>query len=678
MLHQPLNCDVTATLLEEAIERSRAQVLDIGDLLGFVEKLKTAGGIQQVVELYKAWIAFNPDHPLLYAAYYNYGMALADASDMPAAVNALRASIRLKPDFYPPYINLGNILERLGKRDRAVLEWMGLVNMFPSVTGESIKYKTLGLKQIGRVLEAAQSDAAAEDVLRQSLEIDSNQPDVVQHWISLRMRQCKWPILPDSSPVETKKLTGSISPLSLACLADDPIFQLATAFEYNKESIGYPRRVEASKPDLMPGGRSSRKLRIGYVSSDFREHAVGFSMTDVIESHDRRNFDIFTYYCGIPGSDSTRQRIEAATDSWIDLNGLDDEAAATKIRADGIDILVDLNGYTKDARTKVFALRPAPIAVNWFGFPGTMASTYHHYIIADPIIIPESHELYYSEKVLRLPCYQPNDRKRVVAAQKTTRRDENLPDDAFVFCCLNGSQKLTASTFERWMAILRGVPNGVLWLLTSADETNQRLRQRAEEHGVAPSRLIFAEKKPNPAHLARYPLADLFLDTFPYGAHTTAADAMWMGVPVLTAPGRSFASRVCASLVHAADIGELVCSSANDYVERAIEFGRDRAKLNDVKAKLASARDTCLLFDTPKLIMHLEDLYRQMWSDFMCGELPRPDLTNLDVYHGIGMGQALESIEQASDDEYHGLYRRQLAERHDNYPLGWDKRLWQN
>jgi predicted O-linked N-acetylglucosamine transferase (SPINDLY family) len=676
MLNRRLDFDVTAELFSDAI--NRAQGLPITELLECAEKLKGHGERQRVVDLYKTWIAYNSDHQLLYAIYFNYGVSLLDVSDHPGAINALRETIRIKPDFSPPYINLGNIMEGLGHTDRAVGQWMNLVNMFPAVNGEAVTYKSMALKQIGRVLEKAQNDSAAEDALRQSLDINPEQPEVKQHWISLRQRQCKWPAVSGWENVQKAKLLAAISPLSVACYTDDPMFQLAVGYQYNKKSIGMPAKPRSATAVFSPDRRKAGKLRIGYVSSDLRNHAVGFAMTEVVELHNRENVEVFAYYCGIEGTDATQSRIKAAVDHWLDINPLDDEQAAAKIREDEIDILVDLNGYTKDARTKVFSLRPAPINVNWFGFPSSMASPYHHYIIADPYIIPENHEIYYSEKVLRMPCYQPNDRKRIVATHRPTRKDANLPENAFVYCCLNGMQKLTAITFERWMNILRSVDNSVLWLLSGTSDTNTRLQQMASQQGVAPERLIFAERRANPDHLARYPLADLFLDNLPYGAHTTAADSMWMGVPILTLMGRSFASRVCASLLHAAGTEELICASPAEYIARAIELGRDKQKYSAIKQKLVSGRDTCLLFDTPQLVRNLEGLYQGMWADYLRGDLPRPDLRNLDIYHEIGLELDLEKIELLPDPAYFSLYREKLDERHSVYPIGSDARLWQN
>ena len=385
----------------------------------------------------------TPTTELLHVVYFNYAVALAKAGDRAGAIITLRECIRLKPDFYPPYINLGRMLEDAGQPGPAVAQWMALVGSLPAVNGDSVRHKLMALQQMGRVLEGLNQDGAAEDALKQALDINPAQSEVIQHWIALRQRQCKWPVIQGWEYVEAKALMAGISPLSLANLADDPMFQLARAYRYAKEAIGYPRS-QSRYAHPAPARRDARKLRIGYVSSDLREHAVGFAMTDLVETHDRAHFEIHAYYCGIKPPRSDPGRIKNSVDHWLDINGLSDEQAAGKIAEDKIDILVDLNGYTKDARTKVFALRPAPVIVNWFGYPGSMGSPYHHYIIADPHIIPEEHEIYYSEKVLRLPCYQPNDRKRVVAnvASVPSGRSD-CPSGRWSICCLNGMQKIT-------------------------------------------------------------------------------------------------------------------------------------------------------------------------------------------------------------------------------------------
>lgn len=667
---EPLGLTAATDLYNDAVRRAVARQMPVVDLFGTTVTLSSAGQNQATVDLYRIWVAYNGDDPLLYAVLFNYGVALMANRDHVGAINVLRECLRIKPDFGPAHINLGRALEDSGQAGTAVAQWLTLVNNLSAVTGETVSHKTTALQQIGRVLEAANSDAAAEDALKQSLDINVNQMEVMQHWISLRQRQCKWPAVEPWERASRKDMHNGISSLSLACLADEPMFQMAKAYAYAKKALGMPQAV------ARPQGARHDKLRIGYVSSDLREHAVGFAMTDVMELHDKDKFDVYAYYCGISRTDTTQQRIMNAVTQWTDINGMTDDQAAEKIAADGVDIIIDLNGYTKDARTKVFARRPAPIAVNWFGFPGTMATPYHHYIVADEAIIPPSHELYYSEKVLRLPCYQPNDRKRTVSAQRPTRMQVGLPQDAFVYCSFNGTQKTTPRVFQRWMAVLRQVPNSVLWLLTGTADANERLRRAAAEQGVAPDRVIFADKMANPDHLARYPLADLFLDSMPYGAHTTAADSLWMNVPIVTWPGRSFAARVCTSLVRAAGAPELACASADEYIALAVELARNPERLAAIKAKLAAARDTCTLFNTPALVRDLEALYQQMWSEYKSGNLPVPDLRNLEIYHEIGLGLDIEGAESLSDEAFIAQYQEKLSEWHSVYPIPFDDRLW--
>jgi predicted O-linked N-acetylglucosamine transferase (SPINDLY family) len=302
-----------------------------------------------------------------------------------------------------------------------------------------------------------------------------------------------------------------------------------------------------------------------------------------------------------------------------------------------------------------------------------MGTPYHHYVIADPQVIPQGHEIYFSERVVRLPCYQPNDRKRRVAAAAAKRSDEGLPENGFVFCCLNGAQKITAQVFLAWMKILAETDGSVLWLLDSTEDANRRLRQMAAAAGIAPERICFAPKRPNPEHLARYRLADLFLDTFPYGAHTTASDAMWMGTPVLTIEGTGFAARVCSGLVRSAGLPDLVCRNLEDYMTRAIAIARAPGAAAALRGRLEQARATCALFDTPRLVESLEAVFDQMWEEFRRGDLPVPKLTNLACYEEIGLDLLSGREGQAIAPE---SYRAELASWNETEPLAADGRLW--
>jgi len=655
-----------------AVLQATARTLTVADLIRTCDTLRQSGQPGSVENLYSVWIECNHDDPMLYAVLFNYAVTLSDAGKLQLARECLERALSLQPDFIPAYINLGRILERLGQVGQAVAQWTLALTRMAAVQGSVVGHKTTTLNQSARALETANQDQAAENLLRQSLELDCHQREVIQHLIALRQRQCEWPVVCPNERVSRTTLMEGMSPLSAAAYTDDPMLQLATAWFYNKCDVGMPSEAMSSWPRAM---KSTGRLRIGYLSSDLREHAVGYLMAEVFGLHDRNRVEVFAYYCGPEARDPLHASFKSGADHWRSIGGMDDAAAARQMAEDGIQILVDLNGYTRDARLKLVAHRPAPVIVNWLGFPGTMASPYHHYLIADDWVIPETHEVYYSERVLRLPCYQPNNRQRQVSERRPSRGDVGLPEKAMVYCCFNGTHKLNRATFERWLKILAGVPDSVLWLLSSTEGTHERLRGYASQRGIARDRLVFAEKMANPAHLARYTLADLFLDTTPYGAHTTASDALWMGIPVLTLGGRSFASRVCGSLVRSAGIPDLICSSADEFVDRAIAFGRDPSLLAPYRARLHASRDSCTLFDTPLLVRHLEELYGQMWAQFEKGELPQPDLANLDVYLEVGNQVDHEEIEVQSIADYRSWWLERLTKRHSFRPIAPDRRL---
>lgn len=667
---------MVAEVFSEALKKAMERTLTVGALLGTAQQLDKAGESSLAIALYRTWIENNADNPLLHAMYFNYAVLLNAANEPAAAKAALLEAIRINPDFYPPYINLGHVLDRMGAGGEAVLQWQKVAQRLPQINGENLNYKTTALKQIARVLERGFLDPNAEEVLRQGLDINPDQSDAVQHWVSLRQRQCKWPVIQPFSQLTRSRLLEGISALSLAAYTDDPLLQMANAYRYCKHNIGKPTISFAEKHKARASEKSTKRLKIGYLSSDLREHAIGFLTAEIFGLHDRDKVEVYLYYCGIPAEDEIKARIRPTGDHWVDITPMPDEKAAQLIFDDGIDILVDINGYTNSARTKVLAMRPAPIIVNWLGFPGTVASPYHNYIIADPFIIPPEFEIYYTEKVVRLPCYQPNDRKRIIAPETPTRKDVGLPEDGVVFCCFNGVHKVTQFTWRRWMDILKAVPGSVLWLLDSIETTNARLKELAQQHGVDPSRIIYAGKRRNPNHLARYPLADIFLDTVPYGAHTTSSDALWMGVPVITLVGRGFASRVCGSLVKSAGMEELICHTPESFVALAVELGNNAEKRLEVRRKLKANRDTCVLFNTPLLVSSLEGLYAEMWKDFTSGNLPRPNLANLDVYSDIGVELDKDDVELMLVPDYNGLYEQKLAEQDSYAYLPHDVRLW--
>ena len=663
--------------LVDLFTRARRQQLSLAELFQTAERLSAAGHTPHAAELYKTWIAFNDANPLLHLAYFNYSVSLAAAGDTASTLNALRAAIRINPQFGQAHINLGRTLEDCGLTGQAVQQWRTYAEATAEVTPDKISNRLLILQHIGRVLEGIGHLEEAETALWQAMELQPHRTEAAQHWISLRMRQCKWPVITPSIHITPRQFMDAMSSMTIACYVDDPLFHLAKAHRYCHATVGRPADLKSlvRKPVRQKSGTGQR-LRVGYVSSDLRQHAVGFALSEVLELHDKASVEIFAYYCGDAAPlDQTQARIKRAVDHWRDIAALSDIDAARQIVADEIDVLIDVNGYTKHARTAIFAYRPAPVIVNFCGYPGSMASPYHQYMIADERIVPVENEVYYTEKVLRIPCNQPVDRKRAVSP-RPTRASVGLPENAFVFASFNGMQKISAACFSRWMAILLATPGSVLWLLVGDDSVNERLKQMAQQAGVAPERLIFAGKAQNPDHLARIGIADLFLDTFPYGAHSTAADAITQGLPVLTVAGKSFASRFCASIVAAAGIPEMIASGPEDYVRKAVAFAKNPASLAAVKESLQSQREACALRDMPALARRLEELFWQMQGEAERGETPVPDLRNLDIYYEIGAELAAAHIEFEDDKAYRKRYRDALATLDEFSPLSPDARLW--
>ena len=645
--------------------------LTIRRLLDASNALQKSGSLDLLVSLYKQWIAAETANPLLYVVIFNCALLLRDRGDLRGAREGLEQVVSLKPDFAPGHTALGEIYESLGEGQKAIAQWSVVADQPHVITGSTVESTLLTLKRIGRRLQQNREHAKLAVLLRRGLELNPDDREIAENLISHRLSRCEWPIT--SAPgADREVLLRKMGPFQLLLYTDDPLLDLASAWDYNKDTVGYPPPC----PDVRPRSADPGRLRIGYLSADLRSHSTGYLRSEVFELHDRRKVEVFAYYCGTADPDPTKTRISEAVEHWIDISRMDDQTAARQIAGDGIDILVDLHGNTRGHRTRLLAMRPAPIIVNWLAYPGTMATPYHHYIIADEWIIPKEYEVYYSEKVARLPCYQPNDRKRVIAPQAPTRAVFGLPADALVYCCFNGAIKISRFIFERWMTILARVPNSVLWLLDGGEDMRNRLFEAAVQRGIARERLIFAAAMPRSQHLARYGLADLFLDTVPCGAHTTASDALWMGVPILTVSGHGFASRVCGSLARAAGLPEAVCSSLDDYVERAVALGQDKAELERQKRHLASHRDTCVLFDMENLVSHLEVLYRQMWKEFHQGNRPRPDLRNLDLYFELGVETDHDSVEVQAIKDYQGWYRRRMLERHRGCPIPEDGRLW--
>ncbi|WP_428384553.1 UDP-N-acetylglucosamine-peptide N-acetylglucosaminyltransferase [Methylocystis sp.] len=367
--------------------------------------------------------------------------------------------------------------------------------------------------------------------------------------------------------------------------------------------------------------QGAAKLRLGYLSNDFQDHATAHLLIEAIELQDRARFELHAYSYGGSDDGAMRARLSRAFDSFNDITPLSDAEAAQAIHRNGIDILIDLKGFTQATRTSILALRPAPIQVNFLGYPGTLGPGLCDYIITDAFCTPPESAADYAESFAYLPySYQPHGRHSVINIAPR-RVVAGLPEEGFVFCCFNQAFKLTPAVFDIWCRLLRNVPKSVLWLL-AAHDAEGNLRNEAWERGVDGSRLIFAPDLPHAEHLGRLQLADLVLDTAPYGAHTTASDALWAGVPIVTRPGSTFSSRVAGSLLHAVGLPELVVEDQDDYFELAFGLATDKDRLSGLRQTLATNRLRTPLFDVKAYTVALETLYGRMWARYRAGLPP--------------------------------------------------------
>jgi predicted O-linked N-acetylglucosamine transferase (SPINDLY family) len=365
-------------------------------------------------------------------------------------------------------------------------------------------------------------------------------------------------------------------------------------------------------------------MRIAYLSADFRRHATAYLIAELIERHDRERFEIIGLSYGPDDRSDMRARLAGAFDRFVDVRTSSDEAIARLIERSRVDIAVDLMGHTQFARPAILAFRPAPIQAAYLGFPGTTGADFIDYVIADPIVAPFELQPCFTEKIVHLPeCYQVNDSARKIATRIPTREEFGLPAEGFVFCCFNTSWKIAPAMFEVWLRLLRAVPGSVLWLLRDNADAERNLRREAAARGADPSRLVFADRLGPEQHLARHRLADLFLDTLPYNAHTTASDALWAGLPLLTCRGETFAARVAASLLESVGLPELVTTSLGDYETLALELATDDQLRRQLRQRLEGNRLTHPLFDTQRFRRHIEAAYQTMWELWQRRESPR-------------------------------------------------------
>lgn len=468
--------------------------------------------------------------------------------------------------------------------------------------------------------------AGAVGQLRAARALAPGSPEMDARFHKPLMEMCAWDAL--DAELESLLANARTEPPERWTQRVDPFVALGLPLpaEVRAEAVrGHSRRVAAGLQPMKPLPRvTDSKPRIGYVASDeFGNHAVAHLVAGVLERHDRERFELFAYsYAPDDGSDY-RRRIRNGFHHITDIAALTDDEAAARIAGDGIDILVNLKGYTSGARPRIFALRPAPVQVSWVAYPGSMQADFMDYIIADSTVVPQAEFPSHSEAAVWMPAsYMPTDDRRGVADDVGLRSAHGLPEAGFVYCCFNRTYKIERVLFNAWMRILHAVPGSVLWLLAGNSDTEGNLRAAASAAGIDPERLIFAPRQKKSEHLARHRLADLFLDTHTYNAHTTGADALWAGLPLLTWPGDSFAGRVASSLLRAVGLPELSAPTLADYERMAIELARDGKRLAALRARLAQNRLTMPLFRTELYARQLEAAYQKMFMRAQRGARP--------------------------------------------------------
>lgn len=585
------------------------------ELIDYTSRLERAGLLPLSALLYQTWLTRNQS-PYAHAVNFNLGATLSNLGDMAGAEAAYRRAIAMAPTFAQPRLNLGLLLERNGLVDAAMAEWQWIVSNC-SRDDATRPLVQLALNHLGRVLEGRKQFPQAEEHLTQSLLLDPDQPDVLHHWVFLRQKQCAWPVYADVPGVSKEAMHEATSALAMLSVSDDPRDQLHAAqlFVESKLAKNLPRLTHSQ-------AYGHQKLRIAYCSSDFCLHPVSLLTVQLFELHDRDHFEVYGFCWSPEDGSATRQRVKQGMDHFFSIHQLSDEEAAHLIRSHEIDILVDLQGQTSGARANILSYRPAPIQITYLGLPATTGLPSIDYVIADEFLIPRSELQFYSEKPLYMPCvYQVSDRKRV-SGPRPTRASCGLPEHGFVFCSFNNSYKYTPEVFAVWLSLLRQVPSSVLWLLADNPWAEKNLRRVAESQGFAPERLVFATRVSPENYLARYLIADLFLDTFPFNAGTTANDCLWMGCPLVTYTGRSFGARMAGALLTAAGLPELITYNLADYEALALGLANDPDRCAALRARLGAVRESGALFDTPRFVRDLE----VRLQDLVAGLAPAPSL----------------------------------------------------
>ena len=572
--------------------------------------LQNQGKLEEALEAYKKTLITRPDYV---DAHYNMGNALQAQGNLEDAIKAYGKVLSIKPDYAEAYYNMGVTFQEQGNLEEALEAYGKVLSIKPDYADA---YKNMGY--------AFQGQGNLEEAIKAYKEALSIKPD----YENLRAQKlysqaqiCDWNII--SEDLKRVLLLGTtkehVQPFFLLALEDSPERHQTRSKIYAKANY-----MQKPLPEMVGTSQKSGRIRIGYFSSDFNEHPVAYLIVKMLEQHNRDQFEVFGYSLQDSQQSELRQRLSKSFDNFVNVQGISDKAVVLQARQDGIDIAIDLNGYTKHARTGIFAYRVAPIQINYLGYPGSLGADFMDYIIADKFLIPDENQKYFNEKPMYLPnTYMPTDDSREFSQNSMNRSDMGLPDDAFVFCCFNNNYKISSAEFGIWMRLLKNVENSVLWIRQSNQFSRLNMQNEAKKQKVDPSRLVFADIVPMDEHLARQRLADLFVDTFAFNAHTTATEALWAGLPLVTKAGRGFAARVAGSLLNAVGLPELVTETERDYEALILELATNPTKLAKIKEKLATNLLTQPLFNTKLYTKHLENGYLQAYKSYIQGNLPQ-------------------------------------------------------
>ena len=583
---------------EADLRRAVAARSDLAEAQALLGRLLAArGALAEAVPAFEATLAASPGHK---GAAIDLGLALQKLGRVDEATVAFRRASAIAPDNADVWRCLAGLLTEAGGGSEAVAAAERATALDP--TNAAAWYVEGAARQTVTDLEGA------TEALERAVALAPDYVDAAIRLAHLKANRCDWR---DGGRAARHLVELSqrlpVWPWAVATLPSSAAEQRRAA------EIWARAKTRQDAPRRPPRRRApGERLRIGYLSADFHQHATAFLIAEVLEKHDGKRVEIVGYSLGPDDGSAMRRRLVAAFERFVDLAQDSDPAAAARIASDDLDILVDLKGWTQGARPGILAERPAPLQIAWLGYPGTMGANWTDYVIADEVVLPLALETHFSEAVLRLPgSYQPTDTRRVATKDAGSRTAHGLPERGFVFCCFNNVYKIQPAMFDIWMRLLAGVPGSVLWLLSPYDFPKPHLRREAEARGIDPARLVFADALPQDRHLARLPLADLFLDTLPVNAHTTASDALWMGLPVLTCEGDTFAGRVAASLLLAVNVIELVTTNLADYEARALRLAREPATLSEIRTRVGHARQGSALFNARRFARELEDAFER-------------------------------------------------------------------